>query len=416
MKSPVLDRFLRYAAIPSTSDPKESSGTSPSTPEQMDFAKILEKELLSLGLREVVLTSKGHLTATLPSTAKGAPTIGFIAHMDTSPEVSGKGVAPRIVTDYHGNSIVLNSEENLILDPQEFPEILEYLGEDLVVTDGTTLLGADDKAGIAAIMTLLERLLDNPDLPHGKVRVAFTPDEEIGRGTDHFDVPGFEADFAYTVDGGPLGELQYENFNAASLDVCVTGRNTHPGTARGKMVNALTLARQYAELLPAEEVPELTDNYEGFFHLLSLQGTVERAELSYILRDFSDHGLSRRKAIAREAASLLNRIYGNRITLQIRDSYKNMRERLEKRFEVVELAKRAMEKCGVTPRIVPIRGGTDGARLSWQGLPTPNLFTGGHNFHSRYEFLPVSSLEKCVEVLQALTLLGASPGNEKGNS
>ncbi len=416
MESPVLDRFLRYAAIPSASDPKESSGTSPSTPEQMDFAKILEKELLSLGLQEVVLTSKGYLTATLPPTAKGAPAIGFIAHMDTSPEVSGEGVTPRIVTNYDGSSIVLNSEENLVLDPKEFPEILEYLGEDLVVTDGTTLLGADDKAGIAAIMTLLEGLLDNPDLPHGKIRVAFTPDEEIGRGTDHFDVPGFGADFAYTVDGGPLGELQYENFNAASLDVCVTGRNTHPGTARGRMVNALTLARRYAALLPAEEVPELTENYEGFFHLLSLQGTVERAELSYILRDFSDEGLSRRKGIAREAAALLNRIYGNRITLQIRDSYKNMRERLEERFEAVELAKRAMEKCGVTPQIVPIRGGTDGARLSWQGLPTPNLFTGGHNFHSRYEFLPVSSLEKCVEVLQALTLLGASPENGKGNS
>ena len=408
MSSPVIERFLRYVTIPSASNSEASSATSPSTPQQMDFARILMEELLSLGLEKVHLTSKGHLTATLPGTVEDTPVIGFIAHLDTSPEVSGERVHPRIVTAYNGKEIPLNSHKEITLDPGEFPELLDYMGKDLIVTDGTTLLGADDKAGIAAIITLMERLLKRPEIPHGKIRIAFTPDEEIGRGTDHFDISSFGADFAYTVDGGPLGELQYENFNAASLDIRITGRNTHPGTARGKMVNALTLAHKYASLLPSEEVPELTENYEGFFHLLSLQGTVEEAELSYIIRDFTDEGLSRRKGIAREAAALLNRMYGNRVTLQISDSYKNMRECIEERFEVVELAIRAMEACGVTPRMVPIRGGTDGARLSWHGLPTPNIFTGGHNFHSRYEFLPTSSLEECVEVLYQIALLGAN--------
>jgi tripeptide aminopeptidase len=416
MPSPVIERFLRYVTIPSASNPEATSATAPSTPQQMDFARILMEELLALGLQDVQLTPKGHLTATLPGTMEDAPAVGFMAHLDTSPEVSGERVEPRIVTAYDGKEILLHSQEEILLDPREFPELLDYVGEDIIVTDGTTLLGGDDKAGIAAIITLMERLLEHPEIPHGKIRIAFTPDEEIGRGTDHFDISGFGADFAYTVDGGPLGELQYENFNAASLDVCITGRNTHPGTARGKMVNALTLAHKYASLLPSEEVPELTENYEGFFHLLSLHGTVERAELSYILRDFTDAGLSRRKGIAREAAALLNRMYGNRVTLQISDSYKNMRERIEERFEVVELAIRAMEACGVTPRMVPIRGGTDGARLSWHGLPTPNLFTGGHNFHSRYEFLPVASLEKCVEVLYNIALLGADATTSKEKS
>jgi tripeptide aminopeptidase len=408
MASPVIERFLRYVAIPSTSNPKANSAVSPSTPEQMRFATILKEELTSLGLEEIHLSPEGYLTATLPARTEGFPVIGFIAHLDTSPEVSGENVQPRIIEAYDGKEISLNSRECLTLDPREFPELLDYLGEDLVVTDGTTLLGADDKAGIAAIVTLLEELVSRPELPHGKIRIAFTPDEEIGRGTDHFDVPGFGADFAYTVDGGPLGELQYENFNAASLEVCIAGRNTHPGTARGRMINALTLARKYASFLPEGEVPELTENYEGFFHLLSFRGTVEKAELSYIIRDFSDEGLGRRKSIAREAAALINRTYGDRISLQITDSYKNMREPLEKRFEVVELAIQAMKACGITPQIVPIRGGTDGARLSWHGLPTPNLFTGGHNFHSRYEFLPASSLEKCVQVLSQIATLTAS--------
>ncbi len=413
MASPVIERFLRYVAIPSTSNPKASSAVSPSTPEQMHFATILKEELTSLGLEEIHLSPEGHLTATLPARTKGFPVIGFIAHLDTSPEVSGENVQPRIIEAYDGKEIPLNPRECLILDPREFPELLDYLGEDLIVTDGTTLLGADDKAGIASIVTLLEELISRPELPHGKIRIAFTPDEEIGRGTDHFDVPGFGADFAYTVDGGPLGELQYENFNAASLEVCIAGRNTHPGTARGRMINALTLARKYASLLPEGEVPELTENYEGFFHLLSFQGTVEKAELSYIIRDFSDEGLGRRKSIAREAAALINRTYGDRISLQITDSYKNMREPLEKHFEVVELAIQAMKACGITPQIVPIRGGTDGARLSWHGLPTPNLFTGGHNFHSRYEFVPTSSLEKCVQVLSQIATLAASMNTPK---
>ncbi len=408
MASPVIERFLRYVAIPSTSNPKASSAVSPSTPEQMRFATILKEELTSLGLEEIHLSPEGYLTATLPARTEGFPVIGFIAHLDTSPEVSGENVQPRIIEAYDGKEISLNPRECLTLDPREFPELLDYLGEDLIVTDGTTLLGADDKAGIAAIVTLLEELVSRSELPHGKIRIAFTPDEEIGRGTDHFDVPGFGADFAYTVDGGPLGELQYENFNAASLEVCIAGRNTHPGTARGRMINALTLARKYASLLPEGEVPELTENYEGFFHLLSFRGTVEKAELSYIIRDFSDEGLGRKKSIAREAAALINRTYGDRISLQITDSYKNMREPLEKHFEVVKLAIQAMKACGITPQIVPIRGGTDGARLSWHGLPTPNLFTGGHNFHSRYEFLPTSSLEKCVQVLSQIATLAAS--------
>lgn len=338
----------------------------------------------------------------LANSDKRIPTIGFIAHLDTSPDMSGENVKPRIVKQYAGNDIVLNEEQHIVLSPHDFPELLDHIGEDLIVTDGTTLLGADDKAGIAEIITAMQYFLDHPEIAHGKVRIAFTPDEEIGRGADKFDVQKFGAEWGYTVDGGEVGELEYENFNAASAKITIQGRNVHPGYAKNKMINALHVANELIDLLPANERPEFTEGYEGFFHLTSLNGTVEEAVVSFIIRDHERNRFEKRKKIMQDAVSFLNERYPDRLKLELRDQYYNMREKVEPVKHVIDYAFRAMENVGVTPRVKPIRGGTDGARLSFMGLPCPNIFAGGLNFHGRYEFIPVQSLEKATQVIEKI--------------
>ena len=344
---------------------------------------------------------RDRVTAVLPANrAPASPVIGFIAHIDTFGEVSGKDVCPLIHAEYDGGDIVLNSEKNIVLSPCDFPELRHYVGETLITTDGNTLLGADDKAGVAEIMTAVEYLAQNLEIPHGEVRVAFMPDEEIGRGVDHFDVERFGADFAYTLDGGPIGELEYENFNAAEATITFHGRSVHPGSAKGKMINALQIAMELNAMLPAAERPEYTENYEGFFHLTTLTGGVEEASCRIIVRDHDHQRYTQRKALLRDAAAFLNQRYGaNSVDLEIKEQYLNMREKILPVMHVVETACKAMEMVGVKPVVVPVRGGTDGARLSYMGLPTPNLFAGGHNYHSRYEFIPVLSMQKAVEVV-----------------
>lgn len=398
----VIERFLRYVKIDTQSD--ENSTTYPSTAKQLDLAKILVEDLTALGMQEVVLDSWGYVTATLPAnTNETRPVVGLLAHMDTSFSASGKDVKPRIVEVYDGKEILLNPELGILLSPVDFPEILAYQGKDLIVTDGTTLLGADDKAGVAAIISAMAWLIAHPEIIHGKIRVGFTPDEEVGSGVDHFDVPAFGADFAYTLDGGPVAELEYENFNAASATVTLHGRSVHPGSAKGKMKNAATIAMEYHDLLPAFDRPEFTDHYEGFFHLVGMQGHAEEASLRYIIRDHSRETFEHRKTVMADIADFLNKRYGvGTIDVSIRDSYYNMREMVEPHPEIIEYAKAAYQAVGIEPRVVPIRGGTDGARLSYMGLPTPNLFTGGHNYHGRFEFIPVQSIEKAVEMIVKL--------------
>lgn len=395
----VIERFLNYVQIDTQSD--EASTSVPSTSKQFALGKVLVDELKSLGLQGVKLDDKGYVYATLPSnTTQTIPAIGLIAHMDTSPDMSGCDVKPKIIENYPGGDIVLNSEQSLILSAKAFPELNQYIGSTLITTDGTTLLGADDKAGIAEIMAALEYLTAHPELPHGKLCIGFTPDEEVGRGADHFDVEGFGADFAYTVDGGPIGELEYENFNAAKAVVKVQGRNVHPGSSKGKMINSLLLANEFVSLLPPQETPAHTEGYEGFYHLNSLQGDVESTVLNYILRDFESSGLENRKKVMQNAIQQLQKKYGeDTFTLEIKDQYQNMREKIEPVMHIVKTAQKAMEEVGVKPAILPIRGGTDGARLSFMGLPTPNLFTGGHNAHGKYEFIPTFALDKGVEVI-----------------
>lgn len=397
--SNVIDRFLNYVQMDTQSD--EESMSVPSTSKQLALGKVLVEELDRLGLENVKQDEKGYVYATFPANiAQKVPAIGFIAHMDTSPDMSGLDVKPQLIKNYPGGDILLNPEQNIILFVKDFPELDNYIGADLITTDGTTLLGADDKAGIAEIMAALDYLKAHPDLPHGKLCIGFTPDEEIGRGADHFDVEGFGADFAYTVDGGPIGELEYENFNAAKAVVKVHGRNVHPGSAKGKMINSLLLANEFISLLPPQETPAHTEGYEGFYHLNSLQGDVENTVLDYILRDFESEGLDIRKKTMQKALHQLQQKYGEEaFTLEITDQYQNMREKIEPVMHIVKTAQHAMEEVGVKPDISPIRGGTDGARLSYMGLPTPNLFTGGHNFHGRYEFIPTFALEKSVEVI-----------------
>lgn len=391
-------RFLQYVVFDTQSDPE--SKTCPSSPGQLTLARYLAQELEEIGLADVSLDENGYVSATLPSNlGRETKTIGFIAHMDTSPDAPGKGVKPALV-DYEGGEILLNRDKGIVLSPQDFPDLLEYTGQPLIVTDGTTLLGADNKAGIAAIITAMEHLGENPDLPHGEVKVAFTPDEEIGRGADRFDVTKFNADFAYTVDGGPLGELEYENFNAADGQVLIRGRSVHPGTAKNTMINSLLLAMELNSLLPVGQRPEYTENYEGFIHLYDLRGNVDETKMSYIIRDHSLDLFTRKKDALKEAVNYLNIKYGpGTVRLSLEDSYYNMKEKIEPVIEIIELAKRAMEEVGVTPKVKPIRGGTDGARLSYMGLPCPNLFTGGHNYHGRFEYIPVNSLEKAVATI-----------------
>ena len=401
MNRKVVDRFIKYAKIDTQSD--ENSDQTPSTLKQFNLAKEIERELIEMGMTDVSLDNNCYLMATLPANSDAnIPTIGFIAHLDTSPDMSGENVRPRIVEQYDGEDILLNEELNIVLSPNDFPELLDYVGEDLIVSDGTTLLGADDKAGIAEIITAMQYFLDHPEIKHGKVRIAFTPDEEIGRGADKFDVQKFDADWGYTVDGGEVGEFEYENFNAASAKVVIRGRNVHPGYAKNKMINALCVANELINMLPANERPEFTEGYEGFFHITSLNGTVEEAELSLIIRDHDHQMFERRKKILQEAVNFMNERYPNRLQLELRDQYYNMREKIEPVNHVIDYALRAMREVGVTPKVKPIRGGTDGARLSFMGLPCPNIFTGGLNFHSRYEFIPVRSMEKATQVIEKI--------------
>jgi tripeptide aminopeptidase len=403
----VTDRFLKYVKFDTQSS--TTTGVTPSTPGQMVLAREIEKELRELGLEDVSLDENCYLMATLPAnTDKPVPAIGFIAHFDTSPDMSGKDVKPRIVENYDGNPIVLNKEQNIVLSPQDFPEMLDCKGLDLIVTDGTTLLGADDKAGVAEIITAMKYLMDHPEIKHGKIRIGFTPDEEIGEGPNHFDVAKFGCEWGYTMDGGPIGELEYENFNAAGATIKIQGRNVHPGYAKNKMVNALLIANKLISLLPADQRPEHTTGYEGFFHLNNMEGSVDSATLVYIIRDHDRNLFETKKKQMENAVAYINTLYPNSTTVEIKDQYYNMREKVEPAIHVVDLAFEAMTAVGVTPLVKPIRGGTDGARLSFMGLPCPNIFAGGFNFHGRYEFVPVQYMEKAVEVIVKIAELAAN--------
>jgi len=395
----VLERFISYARVDTRSD--ENSASCPSTKKQLDLARMLEKEMKAMGLGEVRLDANGYLMASLPSNVPGPlPVLGLIAHMDTSPDMSGRNVRPVLTQNYDGKDIVLNRKKNIILSPGEFPALMKYRGEDLVTGDGSTLLGADDKAGIAEILTAVEFFLQNPDVKHGKVRIGFTPDEEIGRGADRFDVAAFGADFAFTVDGGEEGELEYENFNAALAVIEISGRSIHPGAAKEQMINSIHLAREFDSMLPAQERPEHTSGYEGFFHLIDIEGDVEKTKARYLVRDHDPEKFEEKKRLLRNIAAFMNKKYGKkRVKVLINDQYYNMKEKISDHFHIVKLAERAMKEAGVEPLIRPIRGGTDGARLSYMGLPCPNIFTGGHNFHGRYEYIPVSSMNKAVKTI-----------------
>ena len=403
----LVERFIRYVKFDTQSS--ENSTTVPSTPKQMVFARYLRDEMIAEGLHDVVLDDKGYLYATLPSNlAEGttAPTIGFISHYDTSPDCSGAGVKPRIVEHYDGGDILLS--EGIVSSPKKFPELREHVGEDLIVTDGTTLLGADDKAGIAEIMQAVCYLRDHPEIKHGKIRIAFNPDEEIGMGAHHFDVDLFGCQWAYTIDGGDLGELEYENFNAASAKVTITGISVHPGYAKGKMLNASIVAHEFISMLPEDERPETTDGYQGFYHLTGMEGCCEKAQLSFIIRDHDHERFDERKATMRKVAERLNQRYGDGVChVVIADQYYNMLEKIQPVSHIIESAKEAMLKAGVTPKVQPIRGGTDGAQLSFKGLPCPNLFTGAVNFHGPYEFISVQVMEKATKTI--INLCQTSP-------
>lgn len=396
--SKLVERFLNYVKVETTSD--ESSVSVPSSKGQMEFARKLAKELEGIGLSDVSLDDNGYVMATLPSNIKkDVPTIGFIAHMDTSPDMSGKNVLPKIVKNYDGNDIILNEDKNIVLSPKDFPELKDHIGMDLITTDGTTLLGADNKAGIAEIVSAIEYLINNPEIPHGTIKIGFTPDEEIGRGADHFDVEKFGADFAYTVDGGPVGELEYENFNAATAKINIQGRNVHPGTAKDKMINSILVANELNDMLPVNERPEYTEKYEGFYHLVHVNGAVEKSNMVYIIRDHCREKFEKKKETLEKVVEFLNYKYGNIIELEIVDSYYNMKEKIEPVMYIVDIAKKAMEDIGVTPVIKAIRGGTDGARLSYMGLPCPNIFTGGLNYHGKFEYISIQGMEKAMDTI-----------------
>jgi tripeptide aminopeptidase len=402
----VKNRFLQYVRIATTSS--ISSETTPSTSEQFDLAKLLVEQMKSIGLQDVVVDEKCYVMATLPANiTKVVPVIGFIAHLDTATETTGKGVNPQIVQSYDGGNIVLNKEKDIVISPELFPELQKYKGQELITTDGNTLLGADDKAGVAEIMAAMEYLMQHPEIKHGKIRVAFTPDEEVGRGADHFDVKKFGAEFAYTVDGGEIGELEYETFNAAQGAVLVKGRNVHPGNAKNKMVNSALIAMEFTAMLPVNERPEFTEGREGFFHLMSIEGGVEETKMAYLIRDHDRKIFEHRKEVFLAAGEYINKRYGaGTIEVTAKDIYYNMREMIEPVFHIVELAMCAYRDAGIEPIVVPVRGGTDGSRLSYMGLPCPNLFTGGLYYHGRYECIPSASMEKSVEVIvNIITLL-----------
>ncbi len=402
----VTERFLKYVKFDTQSD--ELTNLTPSTPGQFKFAQALERELRELGLADISLDDNGYLMATLPGNAgEGVPTVGFIAHLDTSPDMSGHNVKPRIVENYYGGDIVLNEQEGIVLSPSEFPELLHYKGESLIVTDGTTLLGADDKAGIAEIISAVEYLMAHPEIKHGDIRIAFNPDEEIGKGAHKFDVERFGADWAYTMDGGEVGELEYENFNAAVARVTFKGRNVHPGYAKHKMINSIRIANQFILMLPRWETPEHTEGYEGFYHLVQIEGDVEKTTLTYIIRDHDRDRFERRKRELEHITRKTNNEFPGCAVIEINDQYFNMREKIEPVMHIITTAEEAMRLAGVTPKVQPIRGGTDGAQLSFKGLPCPNIFAGGLNFHGRYEFVPIPSMEKAQQVIVEIARLVA---------
>ena len=403
-----IDRFLKYVTFDTQSD--ESTGVTPSTAKQMEFAKYLKSELQELGLEEISLDENGYLFATLPANVdRPVPVIGFIAHMDTSPDISGANVKPRIVENYDGTDIVLCDKDNIVLSPAQFPELLDHKGEDLIVTDGHTLLGADDKAGIAEIVSAMAYLKAHPEIKHGKIRIGFNPDEEIGLGAHKFDVEKFGAKWAYTMDGGEVGELEFENFNAAAAKIVIKGRNVHPGYAKNKMINSMLVANEFMSMLPANETPATTEGYEGFYHLVGMKGEVEESELSYIIRDHDREIFEKRKAFVAECAKKINAKYGGKIvSVEVRDQYYNMRQEVEPLMHIIDIAFGAMKEAGVDPKVKAIRGGTDGAQLSFKGLPCPNIFAGGLNFHGRYEFVPVQSIQKAVMVIVKIAELTAN--------
>lgn len=404
----LVERFLKYVSFDTQSD--ELTRLTPSTPGQMVFAEYLKTELESLGLEDITLDEYGYLFATLPAnTDKELPVIGFISHMDTSPDMSGKNVSPRIVSNYDGSDIVLCEEDRIILSPAQFPELLDHKGEDLIVTNGKTLLGADDKAGIAEIVTAMVYLKEHPEIKHGKIRIGFNPDEEIGEGAHKFDVRKFGCDWAYTMDGGEVGELEFENFNAAAAKVIFKGRNVHPGYAKHKMINSIRIANEFIAMIPRHETPEHTEGYEGFYHLIGIQGDVEQTTLSYIIRDHDRSKFENRKKEMQHLVNKINAEFGEgTATLELRDQYYNMREKIEPVMHIIDTAFAAMEAVGVKPNVKPIRGGTDGAQLSFKGLPCPNIFAGGLNFHGRYEFVPVQNMEKATKVIVKIAELVAS--------
>ncbi|UJH66806.1 peptidase T [Allomuricauda sp. SCSIO 65647] len=402
----LLPRFLDFVAIDTQSDPK--SETTPSTEKQWNLAKKLVLELHQIGMQEVSIDERAYIMATLPSnTEKKAPTIGFISHFDTSPDFSGKNVKPQLIENYDGGDIVLNKKKNVVLSPDYFEDLLQYEGQTLITTDGTTLLGADNKAGVAEIITAMEYLVQHPEIKHGKIRIAFTPDEEIGRGAHHFDVKKFGAEWAYTIDGSQIGELEYENFNAAKATITFSGKSVHPGYAKDKMVNAILLANEFLSLLPKNEVPERTTDREGFFHVHDITGHIEKATLELIIRDHDLEQFEARKLLLKDIRNKINMKHENTVSVEITDQYQNMKEKIEPVFHIVELAKEAMLQVGIEPIIKPIRGGTDGSQLSFMGLPCPNIFAGGHNFHGKYEYVPLESMKKTVEVIVKICELTA---------
>lgn len=403
----VIERFLKYVTFDTQSD--ESTGVTPSTAKQMVFAEYLKSELEALGLEEISLDENGYLFATLPANVnREIPTIGFIAHMDTSPDMSGTDVKPRIVENYDGKPIVLCAEDSIVLSPEQFPELLDHVGEDLIVTDGHTLLGADDKAGIAEIVGAMAYLKEHPEIEHGKIRIGFNPDEEIGLGAHKFDVEKFGCKWAYTMDGGEVGELEFENFNAASAKVHIKGRNVHPGYAKNKMINSMLLANEFISMLPANEVPAATEGYEGFYHLIGIQGDIEGTDLSYIIRDHDRAKFEQRKKFITASAEKMNERYGaDTVTVCLKDQYYNMRQQVEPLMHIIDIAFAAMKEAGVEPKVKAIRGGTDGAQLSFKGLPCPNIFAGGLNFHGRYEFVPIQSINKAMNVVAKIAELTA---------
>lgn len=397
--SEVLNHFLKYISFDTQS--KEETEAVPSTEKQRVLARELASELQAMKAENVLVDEHSYVYATIPATVKKEiPVLGFIAHMDTSPAYSGAGVKPQFVRNYDGRDILMNRDSGLTMKVQDFPDLLKYKGQDIITTNGTTLLGADDKAGVAEIMAMAEYLLAHSEIPHGTIRIGFTPDEEVGRGTDFFDVKGFGADVAYTVDGGGLGELEYENFNAASARVVIHGSSIHPGSSKGRMRNAIIMAMEFHNMLPAAENPMYTEGYEGFYHLDSMSGTVEEARLNYIIRDHSKEKFEEKKVLMEQVKDYLNNRYqSGTVELTLKDSYYNMKEKIEPHMYLIDIAKAAMKEIGIEPVVTPIRGGTDGARLSYEGLPCPNLCTGGYNFHGKYEFIPVESMEKVVELL-----------------